>query len=492
MAPEVLRCESVAEPADVYSYGVVLWELITGRAPWESYNAMQVVALVGFRGMSLTLPATAADPYLLELCGQCMQRDPAARPSFPQIVNLLDSHYGPPAWTSHTHPLMPPSALLDAVGSTGGSLTIPAGSLTAFSEALLGSETSRGSSFRQQLWPRLASSSTEAGAAEAVAEGPPTASQAYPPQTQAYAGWQPGAPAPGMHAQGYIAPGAYAPGPPPVVVQGRPPLVSIISPEDARKIRKMQWINFACTMLQLGSSVAIILIIRNNLTRIVVGIPSGGQAAFWDYDCFAATPAHPATCEYGISLASVSIFFGFILSLMQCLTMDCCGMGRAIEAGFDAAAFAWWIAGAVTMGLRASEANAIGVPQASSRNAVVALCCISAIMFLALLVTNCILIKRLGRAYKAAAQQMQQHMTAYPGGGANVQMVPMQPGGPVNAAGGATFPGAAPPYQQQGPPAGYPTHWTPPQSGAAGGHQPPPQGHQAQPGQANNTGYNAV
>jgi hypothetical protein len=34
-------------------------------------------------------------------------------------------------------------------------------------------------------------------------------------------------------------------------VQGRPPLVSIISPEDARKIRKMQWINFACTMLQV-------------------------------------------------------------------------------------------------------------------------------------------------------------------------------------------------------------------------------------------------
>jgi hypothetical protein len=24
------------------SYGVVLWELITGRAPWENYNPMQV------------------------------------------------------------------------------------------------------------------------------------------------------------------------------------------------------------------------------------------------------------------------------------------------------------------------------------------------------------------------------------------------------------------------------------------------------------------
>lgn len=47
MAPEVLRNEPSNEKCDVYSYGVILYELVTGREPWTELNPMQVHCLLG-------------------------------------------------------------------------------------------------------------------------------------------------------------------------------------------------------------------------------------------------------------------------------------------------------------------------------------------------------------------------------------------------------------------------------------------------------------
>ena len=43
MAPEVLREEKYSEKADIWSYGVVLWELVTLRPPFDGVSPLAVI-----------------------------------------------------------------------------------------------------------------------------------------------------------------------------------------------------------------------------------------------------------------------------------------------------------------------------------------------------------------------------------------------------------------------------------------------------------------
>lgn len=42
MAPEVLRNEPSDEKSDVYSFAVILWELMTLQQPWRNLTSPQV------------------------------------------------------------------------------------------------------------------------------------------------------------------------------------------------------------------------------------------------------------------------------------------------------------------------------------------------------------------------------------------------------------------------------------------------------------------
>ncbi|XP_024984289.1 serine/threonine-protein kinase STY46-like [Cynara cardunculus var. scolymus] len=88
MAPEILRNEQANEKSDVYSYGVVLWELTTQKIPWDNLNAMQVIGAVGFMNRKLEIPKDV-DPMWASLIQTCWCSEAEARPTFQELLYKL-------------------------------------------------------------------------------------------------------------------------------------------------------------------------------------------------------------------------------------------------------------------------------------------------------------------------------------------------------------------------------------------------------------------
>lgn len=62
----------VVSRCDVYSFGVILWELATARIPWKGLNPMQVVGAVGFQNRRLEIPDDV-DPVVAQIIRDCWQ-----------------------------------------------------------------------------------------------------------------------------------------------------------------------------------------------------------------------------------------------------------------------------------------------------------------------------------------------------------------------------------------------------------------------------------
>ncbi|KAL6104394.1 map3k20 [Pungitius sinensis] len=90
MAPEVIQSLPVSETCDTYSYGVVLWEMLTREVPFKGFEGLQVAWLVVEKQERLTIPTSCPGSFA-ELMRKCWQADPKERPQFKQVLVNLET-----------------------------------------------------------------------------------------------------------------------------------------------------------------------------------------------------------------------------------------------------------------------------------------------------------------------------------------------------------------------------------------------------------------
>ncbi|KAG5669147.1 hypothetical protein PVAND_017042 [Polypedilum vanderplanki] len=88
MSPESLKDGVFSSSSDVFSYGVVLWEMSTlAQQPYAGLSNDQVLRYV-VEGGVMERPENCPDK-LYELMRRCWQHRPSARPSFMEIITML-------------------------------------------------------------------------------------------------------------------------------------------------------------------------------------------------------------------------------------------------------------------------------------------------------------------------------------------------------------------------------------------------------------------
>ncbi|KAL2348660.1 hypothetical protein Fmac_002660 [Flemingia macrophylla] len=113
MAPEVIEHKPYDQKADVFSFGIALWELLTGELPYSCLTPLQAAVGVVQKGLRPTIPKNT-HPRLSELLQRCWQQDPTLRPNFSEIIEILQQI----AKEVNDHKDKPPHGFLSALRRT--------------------------------------------------------------------------------------------------------------------------------------------------------------------------------------------------------------------------------------------------------------------------------------------------------------------------------------------------------------------------------------
>lgn len=61
MSPEIIIQEAITTAADVWSYGVLLWEMFTREIPYKGLTEFKIYSIISQEGVKLVIPESCPE-----------------------------------------------------------------------------------------------------------------------------------------------------------------------------------------------------------------------------------------------------------------------------------------------------------------------------------------------------------------------------------------------------------------------------------------------